>query len=149
MNVLPSAAILACLVLGTAQAGTETNSPAASTCGLWTLHGTMAWSAGSSSAAGPSAGSGMESYDGKGHMKYYEYWSDGTTSYTSTGTGTYAVAGNCIATVTYYYDGVQSGNPWTYFVSPDGSKYYWNNNQNNGTVSFGVVERITEALLIN
>ena len=31
----------------------------------------------------------MESYDGAGHMKYFEYSSNGTAKYTVSGTGTY------------------------------------------------------------
>jgi hypothetical protein len=89
-------------------------------CTLETLHGTPAWSATSSTAGVPHAASGFESYDGKGHLKYTELYSDGYTTDTFTGTGTYTIGANCIAQVTY--DG--GGTPFVYFVAPDGSAYY-------------------------
>ena len=120
-----------------------------STCSLESLHGTLAWSGTSITVGGPNSGSGLESYDGKGHMKYQELWSDGTSTVTYTGSATYTITANCIATVTYYYNGVQSGLPWTYFVAPDGSGYYWNNNQGVGTTAAGRVDRISRVLLVN
>ena len=79
---------------------------AKSTCSLATLKGTLAWSGVTEHLNGtPTAGSGFEYYDGKGHMKYYEQWSDGKTSAVYSGTGTYTLGANCIATVVY--DGVQ------------------------------------------
>jgi hypothetical protein len=128
-------------------------------CTLESLHGTLAYAYEEAASpqpvppigflALPASGSGMESYDGKGHMKYYELYSDGINSYTYTGTGTYTITSNCIATVIYEYQGAQSGNPWTYFVSPDGSGYFWNNNQNQGLIAGGRVVRISKDLLVN
>ena len=47
-------------------------------CSLATLSGTLAWSGITQHLNGtPSAGSGFEYYDGHGHMKYYEQYSDG------------------------------------------------------------------------
>ena len=119
-----------------------------STCSLASLHGSYAWSGTWQTSSGPASGSGMESYDGAGHMKWYNITSNGTVSYTSTGTGTYTIGANCIATVTYLYNGVQSGLPWTYFVAADGSGYYWNNNQGAGAISAGRVDRISSAQLL-
>jgi hypothetical protein len=113
-------------------------------CSLGTLHGTMAWASIYANASVPRAGSGFESYDGHGGLKYTQLVSDGYTTHTYTGTGTYTITANCIASVTY--DGV--GRPFLYFVAPDGSAYFWSNNQNAGVVSAGRVERVSHALLV-
>jgi hypothetical protein len=126
-------------------------------CSLATLHGTLAYtdvslaapaSPGIPFVAQPNSESGEEYYDGKGHLKYYQFVSDGYHSYTYSGTGTYTITANCIATVTYEYDGLQTGLPWVYFVTPDGTGYYYNNNQNHGRLSAGRVTRISLADLI-
>ncbi len=113
-------------------------------CTLATLHGTLAWNATSTKAGVAHAASGFESYDGNGHLKYTELFSDGYQSETITGTGTYTIDANCIAKVTY--DG--GGTPFVYFVAPDGSAYYWANNQNTGTVASGRADRVSRALLV-
>jgi hypothetical protein len=113
-------------------------------CSLATLNGTLAWSGTTLHLnATPSAGSGFEYYDGHGHMKYYEQYSDGTTSAIYSGTGTYTLTANCIATVVY--DGVQ---PWTYFVAPDGGRYYYSNTLDTGGISAGKAEKVSEADLV-
>jgi hypothetical protein len=117
---------------------------APSSCSLATLHGTMAWSATYTDFGVPEAGSGFESYDGHGNLKYSQIFSNGTTTINYTGTGTYTITAGCIASVTY--DGI--GPAWQYFVAPDGSAYFWTNNQNIGRVASGKVERISEALLV-
>jgi len=105
----------------------------------------MAWSEVTSTAQGAaSSGSGQESYDGKGHMKYHELYSDGVSSQTYSGTGTYTVTENCIATVTYDSEVV----PWVYFVSADGEHCYWNNNQGTGSFNAGRADRISRGLLV-
>jgi hypothetical protein len=143
------AASLACaFALGLGGIATAAADDASEFCSLASLHGSYAWSATSQSASGPTSSSGMESYDGAGHMKWYNITSNGAYSYTSSGTGTYTIGTNCIATVTYDYNGVQSGLPWTYFVAPDGSGYYWNNNQEAGTIAAGRVDRISHAQLL-
>jgi hypothetical protein len=114
------------------------------TCTLGTLRGTLAWNATTSRAGVPHAASGFESYDGNGHLKYTELFSDGYTTSTFSGTGTYTIGANCIAQVTY--DG--GGTPFVYFVAPDGSAYYWANNQNVGTVSSGRADRVSRSLLV-
>ena len=126
-------------------------------CSLESLHGTLAYafvsmsppySPGTPFVQQPTSSSGEEYYDGKGHLKYTQFVNDGDHTYTYSGTGTYTITANCVATVTYEYDGAQSGTPWTYFVAPDGSGYYWNNNQNEGALSAGRVTRISRADLI-
>jgi len=113
-------------------------------CSLETLNGTLAWSGVTQHLNGtPSAGSGFEYYDGHGHMKYYEQYSDGVTSGIYTGTGTYTLSSNCIATVVY--DGVQT---WTYFVAADGSRYYYSNTLNTGGISAGKLEKVSDADLV-
>jgi hypothetical protein len=113
-------------------------------CTLATLRGTLAWSATTSWAGVAHAASGFESYDGNGRLKYTELVSDGYTTNTFTGTGTYTMGANCIAQVTY--DG--TGTPFVYFVAPDGSGYYWANNQNVGTISSGRADRVSRSLLV-
>jgi hypothetical protein len=147
-----SACLVSCasiLALGALSANAEEAEP--THCSQSTLHGTMAWSATTWRAANPGlpggtsyTGSGQESYDGKGGMKYYEFYSDGTNQYTYSGTATYTVSETCIATVTYDSETV----PWVYFVSADGEHYYWNNNQGIGELSAGRADRITKALLV-
>jgi hypothetical protein len=133
------------LLLGSAAFSASAEDEDASHCKLDTLHGTMAWSTTVLTATGAvSSGSGQESYDGKGNMKYYEFYSDGNTSTTYRGTGTYTISDNCIATVTYDSEVV----PWVYFVSADGGHYYWNNNQGTGVLSSGRADRVSRALLV-
>ena len=117
------------------------------TCSLATLHGTYAY-AGVAFRIGssPTGGSGIESYDGHGNLKTIDQGSDGVTSFKSRSTGTYTITTDCIATV--IYDG-NTANPWTYFVAPDGSVFYFNNNNNSGRVSGGHEDRITRALLVH
>jgi hypothetical protein len=99
------------------EAGFAGPGPAATHCTLGTLHGTMAWSAVASTQGVQSSGSGQESYDGKGHMKYHEFQSTGFQTQTFSGTRTYTITADCIATVTYDSENV----PWVYFVAADGS----------------------------
>jgi hypothetical protein len=133
------------LVLGGAALSARAEDEGPSHCKLDTLHGTMAWSTTLSNTRGAvSSGSGQESYDGKGNMKYYEFYSDGVTSTSYSGTATYTISENCIATVTYDSEVV----PWVYFVSADGEHYYWNNNQGTGVLNSGRADRISRALLV-
>jgi hypothetical protein len=119
--------------------------PAGAGCTLETLKGTMAWSTTSFSVTGSvSSGSGQESYDGRGNMKYFELYSDGLISTSYAGTGTYTLSESCIAVVTYDSETV----PWVYFVSADGDHYYWNNNQGNGVINSGRADRVSTELLV-
>jgi len=116
-----------------------------SICSLATLHGTMGWSGSAQKNGVAYSSSGMESYDGEGHLNYYTLHSDGYTQQTWKGTGTYTITANCIATVIYDGDTAQ---PWTYFVAPDGGVFYYNNNVGNGGVGAGQENRISRVLLV-
>jgi hypothetical protein len=114
------------------------------TCSLATMLGTWAYGSMGYRDGVPISGSGMESYDGQGNMRWIELWSDGYTNYTWTGVGTYTITSNCVASVRY-----SAGGPaWTYFVAPDGTRYYWNNNLDYGAVGGGRIDRISTALLV-
>ena len=115
------------------------------TCSLSTLRGTMAWGGTNTKSGVPRSSSGMESYDGSGHLKYYSFASDGYTTNTWTGIGTYTITANCVATIIYDGDPTDT---WTFFVAPDGSAYYTNNNLNFGAISGGRTDRISRALLV-
>jgi len=134
--------IAACAAL--ALLGASASLQAAGACSLETLRGTMAWHATYTKGGIPRAGSGFESYDGAGHVKYTELVSDGVTTSSYTGSGTYTITAGCIASVTY--DG--GGTPFQYFVAPDGSAYYWTNNQNSGAVVSGRADRVTSSMLV-
>ena len=115
-------------------------------CSLASLSGTYAWFVVATNIyTGPYSASGMESYDGQGNMKWYQLSSDGVTQGAHSGTATYTITPNCIATV--IYDG-DTANPFTAFVAPDGSAFYWNNNFGFGGISGARAERTTGALLI-
>ena len=125
-----------------------------STCSLATLHGTYAYNNIVTTARGPQATNGLESYDGAGHLKYFQQYNyGGVTSGTWTGTGTYSFAPftqggitvNCIATV--IYDG-DTSHPWTYAVAPDGNFFNYTNLFNMGAVAAGHEDRISRALLV-
>jgi len=127
-----------------------------SSCSLATLHGTYAYGGTASNATDTyrHSTSGMESYDGHGHLTWYEIWTDSSGTYTYSGTGTYqfttltdtssgvAVTATCVAKVVY--TGYSS---WTYFVPPDGSAYFYNGNSPS-SLSGGKIERISLAMLV-
>ncbi len=119
--------------------------PAPEPCSLATLHGTYGFAGTGIRRGVPYSGSGFESYDGQGHLKYYELQSDGTTQSKYTGTGTYTITANCIATI--IYDGITT-EVWTYFVASDGDVFFYNNNLGYGNVSGGREDRISRALLV-
>ena len=135
----------ACISLFGLSAGSVFADDTPSVCSLATLHGTMGWSGIGQKNGVPYSGSGMESYDGHGNIKYYTLHSDGITQSKYIGTGTYTITSNCIATVIYDGDVAQ---PWTYFVAPDGSVFYYNNNSGNGGIGAGQENRISRALLV-
>jgi hypothetical protein len=114
-------------------------------CSLATMRGTYGFAGTGVRRGVPYSGSGFESYDGQGHLKYYELQSDGMTQNKYSGTGTYTITANCIATI--IYDGITT-EVWTYFVAPDGDVFFWNNNLGYGNVSGGREDRISRALLV-
>jgi len=129
---------------------------APSSCSLATLRGTYAYGGTASDASGAylHSSSGMESYDGHGHLTWYEIWSDSSGTYTYSGTGTYEftaltdsssgvpVTATCVAKVTY-----TGYSNWTYFVPPDGSAYFYNG-ISPSSLSGGKIERVSLALLV-
>ena len=131
--------LMATLMASIAQADVPTS------CSLATLRGTMAWSGMTVHGNVWRGSSGFESYDGRGNMRYTQLGSDGISKDSYVGTATYTITANCVATVVYDGD---TANAWTYFVAPDGSAYFYNNNLGLGGVSAGKVERISRALLV-
>lgn len=117
-----------------------------SSCTVASLRETYAWFVVATNIYnGPYSASGMESYDGRGNMTWYQKLSNGVNQRTDTGTATYTITTNCIATV--IYDG-DTFNPFVSFVAPDGSAFWWNNNFGFGGISGAKAERTTRALLI-
>lgn len=111
-------------------------------CTLATLHGTYAFSGTGADNGVPYSTSGRETYDGRGHIHYSQLWDEGGVSSLYEGTGTYTMDADCVAHATY-----GPNNHWTYFVAPDGSVFYFNNNNNAGVMSAGHEDRISFALL--
>ena len=143
-------AVLVCAALSGSVASAQEACTAAA------LKGTYAYGYRSSNATDTYryAANGMESYDGAGHFTWYQLWNDDTGTYTYSGTGTYeitsltdsssgtAVTASCVAKV--IYTGYSS---WTYFVTPDGSAYYYAANTPS-SLEGGKVERISRAMLV-
>ena len=131
--------------------------PAHETCSKATLHGTYAWAYRNNDPNDSYqwSSSGMESYDGEGHLTWYQLWTDQFGTYTYSGTGTYEfvtlsdtssgalITASCAAQVSY--NGY--GNSWTFFVPPDGDAYFYSGNKNY-PLDFGKVERISRSLLV-
>lgn len=111
-------------------------------CTLATLRGTYAFSGTGTDYGVPYSTSGRETYDGRGHIHYSQLWDEGGVSTTYEGTGTYTMDADCVAHATY-----GPSNHWTYFVAPDGSGIYYNNNNNTGIISAGHEDRISFSLL--
>jgi hypothetical protein len=70
-------------------------------CSLATLHGTYAFAGPGTDYGVPYTTSGRETYDGQGHIKYFQLWDEAGVTYTFTGTGTYTMTADCVATATY------------------------------------------------
>ncbi|HVN46759.1 MAG TPA: hypothetical protein VMT66_16135 [Steroidobacteraceae bacterium] len=125
-------------------------------CSLATLRGTYAYGGTGTNATDTyrHSTSGMESYDGRGHLTWYQIWTDSSGTYTYTGTGSYqfttltdtssgvAVTATCVAKVTYMGYGT-----WTYFVPPDGSAYFFSGTSAS-PISGGKIERVSLATLV-
>ena len=114
----------------------------AATCTLATLHGTYAFSGTGTDGAVPYSTSGRETYDGNGHIHYYQLWDEAGVTTTYEGGGTYTMEAGCVAHASY-----GPANHWTYFVATDGHAFYYNNNNNTGLVSAGHEDRIAFSLL--
>jgi len=113
-------------------------------CSNTTLKGTLAFAVEKTSSGVPQASAGMESYDGAGNLHYVQTDSDGYSTTTYHGTGTYTITSGCVASA--YYDG--STTPFVYFVAPNGSAFWWINNQNTGTVAAGKETRMAARLIV-
>ncbi len=113
-------------------------------CSNATLKGTLAFAVEKTSSGVPQASAGMESYDGAGNLHYVQTDSDGYSTTTYHGTGTYTITSGCVASA--YYDG--STTPFVYFVAPNGSAFWWINNQNTGTVAAGKETRMAARLIV-
>jgi len=113
-------------------------------CSVSSLHGTMAWDAERTVQGAPQASDGFESYDGAGHLRYKQTNSDGYTTTTATGTGTYTISDRCVASV--YYDGATV--PMLFWVAPDGAGYWWINLQDSGVVAAGKAQRVSHELVL-
>jgi hypothetical protein len=112
------------------------------TCSLATLHGTYGFSGTGTDGGTPYTTSGRETYDGNGHIHYYQLWDEAGVTSTYEGTGTYTMDANCVAHASY-----GPNNHWAYFVGPLGEIFFYNNNNNTGLISAGSEVRISLALL--
>ena len=66
------------------------------------MRGTYAWAYAATNSGGPYSTSGRESYDGYGHVKWFQLFnSAGTESFTYSGTGTHTMTADCVASVVY------------------------------------------------
>ena len=135
--------LLACILVSTAVPALADEH-----CSMATIRGSYAFAGTGTDWGVPYSTSGMESYDGQGNLKYTQLWHEGGVTYTYNGTGkVLSIAPNCVAKV--IYDG-DTTNVWTYFVAPDGSHFYYNNNNPGGQVeSGGHEDRIALAQLVN
>ena len=113
-------------------------------CSTATLKGTLAFAVEKTSSGVPGSSAGLESYDGGGNLHYVQTDSNGYSTTSYQGTGTYTITRGCVASV--YYDG--STTPFVYFVAPNGSAFWWINNQNKGTLAAGKETRVTAELIV-
>jgi hypothetical protein len=118
----------------------STTTMAQSPCSQSTLKGTVMASLERTLPSGPGASMYMESWDGKGNIRYYQIDSNGYATSSYHGTGTYQIGPDCVASV--YYDG--STTPFKDLVDPEGRGYVWVNNQNQGVVAAGRAVRVSE-----
>jgi hypothetical protein len=129
------------------------------TCSIATLHGTYAGDAIHPKNSTTVASVLVESYDGHGHIKYYQQISFGGVSHTTySGTGTYTVGPltdtssgvpvteSCVAFV--HYDGDPADQIWNLFLASDGGAIYFVNIFDVGSVSAGHESRISTGELI-
>jgi hypothetical protein len=115
-------------------------------CSMATLHGTYAFASTGSDAGTAFSTSGMESYDGQGNIKYTQRWHEGGVTYTYNGTGKIlSITPNCVGTA--MYDG-NAAVVYTYFVAPDGNRFYSNHAGPNLIEDSGHEDRTSLALLV-
>jgi len=107
-------------------------------CTLTTLRGTFGRSGQGTDNGVPFATADFEFYDGAGNATYVSTSSNGSGTNTHRGTATYTITDRCVASV--YADG--STSPTLYFVAPDGSAYWWMNNNDVGVVIGGKAPRV-------
>jgi hypothetical protein len=88
----------------------------------------------------PQSSDGVETYDGAGHLTYRQTDSNGYSNVSYSGSGVYTVTDRCIVSV--LYDGA-TASPWIYIAAPDGSAFWWVNNQNVGVVAAGKELRVS------
>ena len=114
-------------------------------CSVATLHDTYGFADTGMNGPDPYSTSGMESYDGEGNIKYTQLWHQNGVTKNYNGAGKITITADCIANALY-----DPGNTWTYFVAPDGSRfYYYNNNPGTLIQAAGHEDRISRALLLN
>lgn len=107
-------------------------------CTLTTLRGTFGRSGQGTNNGVPFATADFEFYDGAGNARYVSTFSDAIGTNTHHGTATYTITDRCVASV--YIDG--STSPAIYLVAPDGSAYWWMNNNDVGIVIGGKAPRV-------
>ena len=105
-------------------------------CSLKTLQGTYIYALQGVFQGSPLAESGMESYDGKGHV--INVFTDSLGRETSRSTGTYTLNGQCQGTVTY-----SSGNVMHQYVSPKGDHFTYVQISGNAQVA-GMTQRVSK-----
>jgi hypothetical protein len=109
-------------------------------CSLKTLRGTYVYALQGVFAGSPLAESGMESYDGQGHV--INVFADSLGRETSRSTGTYVLNGQCQGIVTY-----SSGNIMHQYVSPKGDRFTYVQISGNAQVA-GVTQRVSKQRLL-
>ena len=135
MNRLLSSGLILLIGLGPTHSVT-----ARDFCNLKTLQGTYIYALQGVFQGRPLAESGMESYDGKGHV--INVFTDSLGRKTSRSTGTYTLNGQCQGTVTY-----SSGNVMHQYVSPKGDRFTYVQISGDAQVS-GITTRISQRRLL-
>ena len=135
-----SASLAVVLILGIAETPAFANwDDSAKGCSLATLHGTYAYAQTGTENGLSFIAAGRETYDGKGNITYVELYTQAGVTSTYTGTSTYSVTKDCMASS--YND------TYTYFVAPDGREFYYSSNSASGIISAGREERLSLDLL--
>lgn len=122
----------------------DANATTPGPCGVASLSGTMDYGWTLTVNGIPQASDGRESYDGAGHVVWEENYSDGYSTSTYNGRGTYTITDRCIASVHY----ALSTNPIAILVAPNGAAYWWLNNHGYGVVSAGKAIRVSRGLVL-